>query len=228
MTGMTEADYRDMMLAGGRSIEGNRIADQVRDAAPRVGRGRVYPGCTRRSPRAVFTSHVPGDRRGDGPRQDRGAVLEEGLRRLRVTPSSGRRRTLPDVIILVYNDHATAFDLSHHPDLRRSARARTTPSADEGYGPRPVPGDRGRPRARRAHRALPDPRRLRPHPGQRDGRRPRTDRPADADVRRRRAVALQGHPVPRQRRAVPGPVGPAVLRAGAGPPPGRRVPTTGR
>ncbi|MDD3937185.1 protocatechuate 4,5-dioxygenase subunit alpha [Rhodoferax sp.] len=34
MTGMTEAEYRDMMLHGGRSIEGNRFAGEDGDAQP--------------------------------------------------------------------------------------------------------------------------------------------------------------------------------------------------
>ncbi|MCX8115060.1 MAG: protocatechuate 4,5-dioxygenase subunit alpha [Burkholderiaceae bacterium] len=34
MTGMTEQEYRDMMLAGGRSIEGNRYLGEDGDAQP--------------------------------------------------------------------------------------------------------------------------------------------------------------------------------------------------
>jgi protocatechuate 4,5-dioxygenase alpha chain len=34
MTGMTEAEYRDMMLGGGRSIEGNRYVGEDGDAQP--------------------------------------------------------------------------------------------------------------------------------------------------------------------------------------------------
>jgi protocatechuate 4,5-dioxygenase alpha chain len=32
MTGMTEAEYREMMLRGGRSIEGNRFVGEDGDA----------------------------------------------------------------------------------------------------------------------------------------------------------------------------------------------------
>ena len=32
MTGMTEQEYRDMMVKGGRSIEGNRYVDEDGDA----------------------------------------------------------------------------------------------------------------------------------------------------------------------------------------------------
>jgi protocatechuate 4,5-dioxygenase alpha chain len=34
MTGMTEAEYRDMMIAGGRSIEGNRVVGEDGSAQP--------------------------------------------------------------------------------------------------------------------------------------------------------------------------------------------------
>ena len=34
MTGMTEQEYRDMMIGGGRSIEGNRFLGEDGDAQP--------------------------------------------------------------------------------------------------------------------------------------------------------------------------------------------------
>ena len=34
MTGMTEEEYRDMMIRGGRSIEGNRFLGEDGDAQP--------------------------------------------------------------------------------------------------------------------------------------------------------------------------------------------------
>ena len=41
MTGMTEAEYRDMMIAGGRSVEGNRRVGEGGDAqAHRQPQGR--------------------------------------------------------------------------------------------------------------------------------------------------------------------------------------------
>ncbi|MDW8468925.1 MAG: protocatechuate 4,5-dioxygenase subunit alpha [Burkholderiales bacterium] len=48
MTGMTEEEYRDMMLAGGRSIEGNRYLGEDGDAQPHrqpqgSGRGGYWP-----------------------------------------------------------------------------------------------------------------------------------------------------------------------------------------
>jgi len=50
----------------------------------------------------------------------------------------------PDVVILVYNDHATAFSLDIVPTLAIGCAAQFAP-ADEGWGPRPVPVVQGHP-----------------------------------------------------------------------------------
>ncbi|MBK7616803.1 MAG: protocatechuate 3,4-dioxygenase [Burkholderiales bacterium] len=50
----------------------------------------------------------------------------------------------PDVIFLVYNDHATAFSLEMIPTFAIGCAAEFTP-ADEGWGPRPVPQVVGHP-----------------------------------------------------------------------------------
>ena len=50
----------------------------------------------------------------------------------------------PDVVILVYNDHATAFSLELIPTFAIGCAERFTP-ADEGWGPRPVPVVEGYP-----------------------------------------------------------------------------------
>jgi len=50
----------------------------------------------------------------------------------------------PDVVILVYNDHATAFTPAIVPTFALGC-ADEFPPADEGYGARPVPVVRGRP-----------------------------------------------------------------------------------
>ena len=44
----------------------------------------------------------------------------------------------PDVVILVYNDHATAFDMNLIPTFAIGCAEEFEP-ADEGWGPRPVP-----------------------------------------------------------------------------------------
>ena len=50
----------------------------------------------------------------------------------------------PDVIFLVYNDHATAFSLEIIPTFAIGTAAEFAP-ADEGWGPRPVPVVQGHP-----------------------------------------------------------------------------------
>ncbi len=50
----------------------------------------------------------------------------------------------PDVILLVYNDHASAFDLRMIPTFAIGCSDSFEP-ADEGWGPRPVPTVKGHP-----------------------------------------------------------------------------------
>src|SRR3984885_15575722 len=52
--------------------------------------------------------------------------------------------TKPDVVILVYNDHASAFSLEIIPTFALGC-AEEFPIADEGWGPRPVPAVKGHP-----------------------------------------------------------------------------------
>ena len=54
------------------------------------------------------------------------------------------RKQKPDVIFLVYNDHATALDLRLVPTFAIGCAAEFPP-ADEGWGPRPVPTVKGCP-----------------------------------------------------------------------------------
>ena len=53
-------------------------------------------------------------------------------------------RLAPDVCIVVYNDHASAFSLELIPTFALGVASRFEP-ADEGYGPRGVPSLRGHP-----------------------------------------------------------------------------------
>lgn len=48
------------------------------------------------------------------------------------------RREKPDVVILIYNDHASAFDMKIIPTFAIGCAEEFSP-ADEGWGPRPVP-----------------------------------------------------------------------------------------
>ncbi len=54
------------------------------------------------------------------------------------------REHTPDVIVLVFNDHATAFSLDMIPTFAIGCAAEYQP-ADEGWGPRPVPKVIGHP-----------------------------------------------------------------------------------
>jgi aromatic ring-opening dioxygenase catalytic subunit (LigB family) len=54
------------------------------------------------------------------------------------------QKAKPDVVILVYNDHATAFSLDIIPTFAIGCAATFTP-ADEGWGPRPIPLIEGHP-----------------------------------------------------------------------------------
>ena len=51
---------------------------------------------------------------------------------------------MPDVVILVYNDHATAFSMEIIPTFAIGCADEFEP-ADEGWGPRPVPVIKGAP-----------------------------------------------------------------------------------
>ncbi len=53
-----------------------------------------------------------------------------------------QRAEKPDVVILVYNDHASAFDMRVIPTFAIGCADRYGP-ADEGWGPRPVPDVEG-------------------------------------------------------------------------------------
>lgn len=167
MTGMTEQQYREMMLSGGRSPEGNRFVGedgsaqgpmsqsdawkewqaqhqlaqaitQADAASQNVAAGQA------RVTASVFSSHVPAigaavdhGKTGD----DYWAPMFKGFE-----PSKEwMKKNTPDVIFLVYNDHATNFDLSVIPTFAIGTAAEFEP-ADEGYGPRPVPKVKGHPR----------------------------------------------------------------------------------
>jgi protocatechuate 4,5-dioxygenase, beta chain len=54
------------------------------------------------------------------------------------------RDNVPDVVFLIYNDHASAFSLQMIPTFAIGL-ADEYPPADEGYGPRPVPKVQGHP-----------------------------------------------------------------------------------
>jgi protocatechuate 4,5-dioxygenase beta chain len=92
---------------------------------------------------SVYTSHVPAI----GAALDQGRAgdpywqpLFRGFDYSRQWMAEHR----PDVVLLVYNDHATAFSLDFIPTFALGTAARYAP-ADEGYGARPVPEVLGHP-----------------------------------------------------------------------------------
>jgi protocatechuate 4,5-dioxygenase beta chain len=91
----------------------------------------------------VATSHVPAI----GAALDQGKVDEPYWQPVFAGYEWTRRwmaREQPDVVILVYNDHATAFMLDMVPTFAIGCADHFVP-ADEGWGPRPVPVVRGHP-----------------------------------------------------------------------------------
>lgn len=92
---------------------------------------------------SVYTSHVPAI----GAALDLGKTEEPYWRPLfsgYEFSKSWLRAQKPDVILLVYNDHASAFSLELIPTFAIGTAAEFWP-ADEGWGPRPVPKVVGHP-----------------------------------------------------------------------------------
>ena len=92
---------------------------------------------------SVYTSHVPAI----GAALDLGKSQEPYWQPLFRGYDYGRqwlRENRPDVIFLVYNDHATAFSLDLIPTFAIGTAADYA-VADEGWGPRPVPKVVGHP-----------------------------------------------------------------------------------
>jgi len=92
---------------------------------------------------SVYTSHVPAigvaidmDKKGEAYWQPLFKGYEYSQQWL--------KDNKPDVIFLVYNDHATAFSLDLIPTFAIGTAAEYKP-ADEGYGARPVPVVKGHP-----------------------------------------------------------------------------------
>ena len=92
---------------------------------------------------SVYTSHVPAI----GAALDLGKTHEpywQPLFQGYEYSKQWMKDNKPDVIFLVYNDHATAFSLEMIPTFAIGTAAEFQP-ADEGWGPRPVPVVKGHP-----------------------------------------------------------------------------------
>ena len=92
---------------------------------------------------SVYTSHVPAI----GAALDQGKSDEPYWKPVFAGYEFSKqwmRDDPPDVIFLIYNDHATAFSLEIIPTFAIGCAAEFKP-ADEGWGPRPVPVVKGHP-----------------------------------------------------------------------------------
>ena len=92
---------------------------------------------------SVYTSHVPAI----GAALDLGKSGEpywQPLFKGYERSKEWLKENTPDVIFLVYNDHATAFSLEMIPTFAIGCAEQFQP-ADEGWGPRPVPVVQGHP-----------------------------------------------------------------------------------
>ena len=93
---------------------------------------------------SVFTSHVPAI----GAALDLGKTGEDYWKPVFAGYDFAKqweKEQKPDVVFLVFNDHATAFSLEMIPTFAIGTAAEYQP-ADEGWGPRPVPKVIGHPR----------------------------------------------------------------------------------
>ena len=141
MTGMTEQEYRDMMIGGGRSIEGNRRIGENGDAQKLTPKFRTSDMA--RITASLYTSHIPAV----GAAFDHGKTNEDYWKPVFAGydfTKQWMKAHTPEVIFLVYNDHATAFSLQMIPTFAIMTGPEFAP-ADEGYGPRPVPKVIGHP-----------------------------------------------------------------------------------
>ncbi|TFZ06315.1 protocatechuate 3,4-dioxygenase [Ramlibacter henchirensis] len=92
---------------------------------------------------SVYTSHVPAI----GAAMDLGKTEEPYWQKVFAGYQFSRewiKANTPDVVFLVFNDHATAFSLDMIPTFAIGTAAEYA-VADEGWGPRPVPKVEGHP-----------------------------------------------------------------------------------
>ena len=167
MTGSTQDDYAAMMLAGGRSVEGNRSKSGRKTTSMLVGerQSEIQPSRNRQVEVAsqsrnrnhaarrgrnvakiiagVASSHVPAI----GAAIDNKQTEEPYWKRVFSGFEKSKEwmeKAKPDVAIVVYNDHASAFSVEVVPTFALGCAAEFPP-ADEGWGPRPVPVVKGHP-----------------------------------------------------------------------------------
>ena len=222
MTGMSEQDYRDMMIKGGRSDRrqpqdrrGRRRPAPAQGLTPQP-TGPTWPASPPRStPRTSPPSAPPST--SARPRRDYWKPVFAGYDFTKQWEKAHK----PDVIFLVYNDHATAFSLQMIPTFAIMTGPEFNP-ADEGYGARPVPTVIGHPELA-SHIAS--------EVIQQDFDLTMVNEidvdhgltvPLSCVFGEVEGMAVQDHPVRGQCRAASGALGRALLRAGPGDPQGDR------
>ena len=92
---------------------------------------------------SVYTSHVPAIGAALDLKKDHEPYWQPLFKGYEYS-KQWLKENKPDVIFLVYNDHATAFSLEMIPTFAIGTAAEFQP-ADEGWGPRPVPKVTGHP-----------------------------------------------------------------------------------
>ena len=100
----------------------------------------------------VGSSHVPAI----GAALDNGKTEEPYWKRVFSGFEKSKKwmaQTKPDVAIVVYNDHASAFSVEMIPTFALGCAAEFPP-ADEGWGPRPVPVLKGHPELAALNRGI--------------------------------------------------------------------------
>ena len=163
---------------------------------------------------SLYTSHIPAV----GAAFDLGKTKEEYWKPVFAGYDFDKqwmKAHKPDVIVAVYNDHATAFSLAMIPTFAIMTGPEFNP-ADEGYGARPVPTVIGDPELA-SHIAS--------EVIQQDFDLTMVNEidvdhgltvPLELRLRRGQGMAVQDHPLRGQRRAAPGALGRALPRARPG------------
>ena len=129
MEGVPDDQFKEMMIKGGRPIQAIGIRSEWTRS------GRLFGG--------IGTPHVPGIGAAVDNKKtqtDYWKPLFDGYEPVR----EWMRKEAPDVAIIVYNDHASAFSLELIPTFAIGVAEAFQP-ADEGYGPRKVPVVEGHP-----------------------------------------------------------------------------------
>ena len=140
MTGMTEQQYREMMLSGGRSPEGNRFVGEDGNAQGPMSQSEAWKEwqAQHQLAQAITQADAASQNAALGQARITASVLSSLVPAIGAAVDDGKtgddywapmfkgfepskewmKKNTPDVIFLVYNDHATNFDLTIVNDLK--------------------------------------------------------------------------------------------------------------